>query len=60
MGSPTGTGRRFSMKDDPFYNLGRCASAHECTGLAPSAIRDEFEAECISSLAAIHPQELAF
>lgn len=46
--------REYRMKDDPFYNLSRTASANDCTGLTPSAVGDEQQAEAYASLYAVH------
>mgnify|MGYP006970898453 CR=1 FL=1 len=49
--------REFRIKDDPFYNLSRIASANECTGLTPNAVEDDQQAESYASLYAVHRQK---
>ncbi len=46
----------FDETKDPFYTLQTTASATECTGLVPSAIENEAEAEAYGELYAIHKQ----
>ncbi len=43
-------------KDDHYYDLDKVASITECTGLIPSALMDEEEAESYRDLYSIHKQ----
>ncbi len=43
-------------QDEPFYDLENVASITECTGLIPSALKDEEEADAYGDLYSIHKQ----
>ncbi len=42
--------------EEPSYDLEKVASTTECTGLIPSALRDEEEADSYGDLYSIHKQ----
>lgn len=42
--------------EEPSYDLEKVASTTECTGLIPSAVKDEEEAEAYGELYPIHRQ----
>lgn len=48
---------KFQYEEDPFYNLEKAASDLDCTGLVPSAVQNEAEAEAYGELYAIHPPQ---
>jgi hypothetical protein len=43
-------------RDEPHYDLENVASITECTGLIPSALKDEEEADAYGDLYSIHKQ----
>ena len=43
-------------REEPTYDLEKVASTTECTGLIPSAVMDEEEADSYRDLYAIHRQ----
>ena len=48
--------QKFDPDKDPFYSSEKVASVSECTGLIPSAVQNEDEAEAYSELYALHEQ----
>ena len=44
------------MGEEPIYDLDKVASITECTGLIPSALQDEEEADAYGDLYSIHRQ----
>ena len=47
--------KEFDMTRDPRYNLESCASATECTGLAPAAVRTPQEGDALGDLYSLFP-----
>ncbi len=43
-------------RDEPYYDIENVASITECTGLIPSALKDEEEADAYRDLYSIHRQ----
>ena len=47
--------KKFEESEDPFYDITKVSSTTECTGLVPSGIIEDAQAEAYGELYSIHP-----